>query len=51
MNAFRLPDVIVKAAAWPLHPKFLHRLDRVLVTLALVIFGVHLGLLPSHLLS
>ena len=48
MNALRIPDVIVKAAAWPLQPKFRHRLEGVLVTLALVLFGVHLGLFACN---
>lgn len=48
MNALRIPDVLVKAAAWPLQPKFRHRLEGVLVTLALVLFGVHLGLFACN---
>lgn len=48
MISMRIPDVLVKAAAWPLRPQFRHRLESLLVTLALVLFGVHLGLFACN---
>lgn len=48
MARLSVPDSIVHAAKWPLQPAFRHRLEGLLVSLALVLFCVHLGLFACN---